>query len=103
MQLNICPCSGSVLYMVGYCQKIIQQQSISKCGLQLLPTGAQGCLGACKNNLQGRLEPVPALGPTKAVFKVSTFLELLPGCRGFPRPQIQPSVHHMPWVHLLQS
>lgn len=52
MQLNICPCSGSVLYMVGYCQKINQQQSISKCGLQLLSPGAQGCLGACKTNLQ---------------------------------------------------
>lgn len=88
MQLNICPCSGSVLYMVGYCQKMSQQQSISKCGLQLLLPGAQGCLDACKNNLHGRLEPVPALGPAKAVLKVTTFLDLLPGCRGFPWPQI---------------
>lgn len=55
MQLNIFPVSGSVLYMVGYCQRIIQQQSISKCGLQLLSPGAQGCLSACKTNLQWQI------------------------------------------------
>lgn len=61
MQLNICPCSGSVLYMVGYCQKINQQQSISKCGLQLLSLPC-----ACKTKLQWQVRACACPGAHKS-------------------------------------
>lgn len=78
MQLNICPCSGSVLYMVGYCQKINQQQSISKCGLQLLSLGAhKSCVqGHCLPGAAAWLQRLPQAS-NPAPHALGTFAPIL--------------------------